>query len=99
MSIPNDPAKIVPGQIVKYETVSIVTLEVVALQIKHLQEDIADLKADMAKMQKRLDTAEKGAVERERKRLTWGISALGTAVLILGSLIWANLNAILGSRP
>lgn len=29
--------------------------------------------------------------ERERKRLLWGISALGTVVMVLAGMIWARI--------
>lgn len=45
--------------------------------------EIIDLKQKLAALDKREE-------EREKKRLLWGISALGTAVMFLVSLVWSQ---------
>jgi hypothetical protein len=53
-------------------------------KVEQLQSQVSDLRSDMEQMKREREVA-------ERKRLMWGIGALGTAVLTLAGVIWAML--------
>jgi uncharacterized membrane protein len=53
-------------------------------KVEQLQSKVDSLRSDIEEMQREREAA-------ERKRLMWGIGALGTAVLTLAGVIWAML--------
>lgn len=46
--------------------------------------------AEIIELKQKLAALDKREEEREKKRLLWGISALGTAVMFLVSLVWSQ---------
>ena len=69
------------------ETVMEVKLAAAQEDIRRLAQDVKDLEGEIRRV-------EKQEAARERARLLWGISALGTVVMTLGALIW-NYRAVI----
>lgn len=53
-----------------------------------LEYRLAQAEKKITALETELRDFEKTAAELERKRLTWGISALGAVVMTLGAIIW-----------
>lgn len=56
-----------------------------------IQQDIERLKELTAKLKSELDQIKRARDEDEKRRLRWGISALGTVAMALGAAVWALL--------
>lgn len=53
-----------------------------------LEYRLAQAEKKISALETELRDFERAAAELERKRLTWGISALGAVVMTLGTIIW-----------
>jgi DNA-binding IclR family transcriptional regulator len=52
---------------------------------------VAELKRKFDALEKELDQVKADRIAEQRKRLLWGIGALGSAVMALAGAIWAML--------
>ena len=62
-------------------------LEKAEAHIENLERHIEKLDAEIVRIRRE-------AEEREKKRLSWGIGALGSVVMMLGGVIWAYRGVI-----
>ena len=68
------------------------------LHIKRATEVIATLEASHATLQERVEKMKADAVTRERNAMRTGLIFLGTMILSLIGVIWANLELIVGGQ-
>lgn len=72
--------------------------DLISYRLDELRKDVEKMAAHLEALENRQAAAELKASERERKQLQWGIGALGTAVIVLASLVWSHLPGILGRK-
>ena len=68
------------------------------LHIKQVSADHAELQAKHATLQERVEKMKADAVTRERNAMRTGLIFLGTMILSLIGVIWANLELIVGGQ-
>jgi hypothetical protein len=61
-----------------------------------LVREVARLAAAVEKLESNFTTMTEANNREERNRLAAGIGVLGSVVVVLGTIIWSNLNLILG---
>lgn len=68
--------------------------ELQAYRLAQAEAKIERQSADIAALREQIASVERKEEERERKRLLWGISALGSILMMAASVIWSYRGVI-----
>lgn len=75
------------------------TLAMAMYQISELKKQLAAQAEEIAAIEERNARRDREREERERQWLKWGIMTIGGIAMTLFSVIWVNLNVIIGRTP
>lgn len=68
--------------------------EIVDYRLQQLEKAISDINESIGELKKDLHDFKEEERERERKRLLWGISSLGTLLTVTVGVIWSYRGVI-----
>lgn len=68
--------------------------DVTIYRLKKAEQLIAELDATVRGLEGNIADMKRHADQLEKQRLRWGISALGTVVMLLGTIIWGYRGVI-----
>jgi len=62
--------------------------DILLYRLTQAESKLSEQDAELKALQKKVEMYERRHEEQEKKRLLWGIGALGSVVMTLGSVIW-----------